>query len=239
MAITAITPACSGSVTTRSAASGTLPAMLRLITRTPRPLHFLDRLGDRAAHQCAGQHDDARPRQARDGADCRGQRFLADERNRVDRDALAADVVAIGFADGPDRDLPDLCASADDDHALAVDRHQRRRFLDATDDGQRGKRVAQAPKVFRRVQLQVHDEAFSTLPQAFDRADVGRVLRDDPRDLRERPRRVVGGEQQAVPGRSHAERMLTGFRLQAAGSRTLDASRHRPQACRLLKPVAC
>ena len=35
IAITAITPACSGSVTTRSAASGTLPAMLRLITITP------------------------------------------------------------------------------------------------------------------------------------------------------------------------------------------------------------
>ena len=35
IAITAITPACSGSVTTRSAASGTLPAMFRLITRTP------------------------------------------------------------------------------------------------------------------------------------------------------------------------------------------------------------
>jgi len=34
-AITAITPACTGSVTTRSAASGTLPAMLRLMTRRP------------------------------------------------------------------------------------------------------------------------------------------------------------------------------------------------------------
>ena len=35
-AITAITPACTGSVTTRSAASGTLPAMFRLITSSPR-----------------------------------------------------------------------------------------------------------------------------------------------------------------------------------------------------------
>ena len=34
-AITAITPACTGSDTTRSAASGTLPAMLRLITSKP------------------------------------------------------------------------------------------------------------------------------------------------------------------------------------------------------------
>ena len=35
-AMTAITPACTGSLTTRSAASGTLPAMLRLITSMPR-----------------------------------------------------------------------------------------------------------------------------------------------------------------------------------------------------------
>ena len=35
MAITAITPACTGSVTTRSLASGTLPAMFRLITVSP------------------------------------------------------------------------------------------------------------------------------------------------------------------------------------------------------------
>ena len=34
-AITAITPACTGSVTTRSAASGTLPAILRLMTKSP------------------------------------------------------------------------------------------------------------------------------------------------------------------------------------------------------------
>ena len=34
-AITVITPACTGSVTTRSAASGTLPAMFRLTTSRP------------------------------------------------------------------------------------------------------------------------------------------------------------------------------------------------------------
>jgi hypothetical protein len=34
-AITVMTPACTGSVTTRSAASGTLPAMLRLTTSRP------------------------------------------------------------------------------------------------------------------------------------------------------------------------------------------------------------
>ena len=214
IAITAITPACSGSVTTRSAASGTLPAMLRLITRTPRRFTSLT-ASVIAPPISAPASTTTRARgQPRDGADGRGQRLLADERNRVHRDALAADVVAIGLADGADGDLPDLCASADDDHALAVDRHQRRRFLDVPDDGQRGERVAQPRKVFGGIQLQVHREVFSTLPQAFDRADVGRMLRDHPRDLRERPRRVVGGEQQAVPGRSHGERMLTGSGFQ-------------------------
>jgi hypothetical protein len=62
-AITAITPACTGSLTTRSAASGTLPAMFRLITSSPvRALPA--RLLDLAAHQRSGQHQRLGPGQA-------------------------------------------------------------------------------------------------------------------------------------------------------------------------------
>ena len=144
MAITAITPACSGSVTTRSAASGTLPAMFKLITMTPLASAARDGVGDRAAHQRAGQHQHPRARQPRDGAHGVGQRLLADERNRVHRDALAADVVPIRLADRADRHLADLRAAADDDHALAVDGHQRRRLFDAPDDRERRERARAA-----------------------------------------------------------------------------------------------
>ena len=52
-------------------------------------------------------------------------------RNRVDRDALAADVVAIGFGNRPHRDHPDLSAAAHHDHPLAVDPSEGRCFRDA------------------------------------------------------------------------------------------------------------
>ena len=46
---------------------------------------------------------------------------LADERDRVDGDPLAAQVVAVGLAHGAERDLGDLGAAADDDDPLAED----------------------------------------------------------------------------------------------------------------------
>ena len=44
---------------------------------------------------------------------------LADERDRVDADPLAAQVVPVGLADRAERDLGDLRSAADDDHPLA------------------------------------------------------------------------------------------------------------------------
>ena len=55
---------------------------------------------------------------------------LADQGNRVDRDALAADVVTVRFGDGPERHLADLGPAAHDDDALAVNLGQRRRLLE-------------------------------------------------------------------------------------------------------------
>jgi hypothetical protein len=55
-----------------------------------------------------------------------GELLFAHERDGVDRDALAADVVAVGLGDGALRDHADLRAAADDDHALAVDGLKRR-----------------------------------------------------------------------------------------------------------------
>ena len=137
MAITAMTPACSGSETTRSAASRTLPTMLRAMTLQPLTLDLAHRLGNLAAHDRARQHQNLRAWQAGHGPHRVGQRLLPHQRNRIHRDALAADVVTIGLADGADGDLPHLRAAADDDDALAVDGQQRGLERDALDQRQR------------------------------------------------------------------------------------------------------
>ena len=179
MAMTAITPACSGSVTTRSAASGTLPAMFKLITMTPwrfssatasviaPPISAPARTSTRARGSRAT---------ARHGV---GQRLLADERNRVDGDALAPDVVAVRLADRADRHLSHLRAPANDDHALAVDGHQRRRLFDAPDHVERRQRAAQGGEVRHLVQLENDREAVIAPSEALDRSDVRAVVGDD------------------------------------------------------------
>ena len=129
--ITAITPACTGSVTTRSAASGTLPAIFRLITTNPCCAHLAHRGLDVAAHQRTGQHQRLGARQPRHRAHRVGQFLLAHQRNRVHRDVFAANVVPVRLAHGADRHLPHLRAAAHDDDALAVDRLQRLDHLHA------------------------------------------------------------------------------------------------------------
>ena len=99
--------------------------------------HLAHGVLDLAAHQRAGQHERAGARQAGHGAHGFGQRLLADQRDGVDRDVLAADVVAVGLGDRADRHLADLRAAAHDDDPLAVDPLERRRHLEAADDRQR------------------------------------------------------------------------------------------------------
>src|SRR6266550_4089144 len=64
-------------------------------------------------------------RQVGHGAHGGGDGFLADERNRVDADPLAPQVVPVGLADGAERDLGDLRAAADDDDPFAEDAAER------------------------------------------------------------------------------------------------------------------
>src|SRR5215813_12050244 len=60
-------------------------------------LDLSHRLCDVAAHQRAGQDEDTGAVQAGYGANRAGQALLADERDRVDRDPLAPDVVAVSL----------------------------------------------------------------------------------------------------------------------------------------------
>src|ERR1035437_6447538 len=63
-------------------------------------LDLNDGPGDITAHDRAGQQEGASPVEVGHGADCRSKVLLADERNGVDGDLLATEVVAVGLADG-------------------------------------------------------------------------------------------------------------------------------------------
>src|SRR6187431_1940607 len=115
--MTAIVPAWTGSETTRSTWSVIEPTMLSAMIGMPTersssaatlmspPMIEPARTSSRAR----GRSD--RPDRGRDVA-------LADERDRVDRDQLPAQVVAIRLGHGPQRDLGDLGAATHDDDAL-------------------------------------------------------------------------------------------------------------------------
>ena len=119
--MTAIVPAWTGSRDdeVRDVRHG--PAMFSAMTGMPDGLDLLHGLGDLAAHDRAGQHKDVGPGQVRDRAHGVGDLLLADERDRVDADPLAAQVVAVRLGDGAQVHLRDLRPAADDDHALAED----------------------------------------------------------------------------------------------------------------------
>ena len=139
-AITAIVPAWTGSDTTRSTCSVIEPTMFRAMIGMPTARSSSRGHADVAAHDRAGEDQQSGARQVGDGPDGGGDVLLADERDRVDADPLAAQVVAVGLADRAQRDLGDLCAAADDDHPLAEDAVQRARQVDAADVGQPGER---------------------------------------------------------------------------------------------------
>src|SRR4029079_9749494 len=95
------------------------------VQRDDRDPDFAQFLGGRrnvATHDRARQDEQPGARQVGDGP-YRGRDIgLTDERDRVDRDALAAQVVAVGLAHGTQRDLGDLCAATDHDDPLAEHR---------------------------------------------------------------------------------------------------------------------
>ena len=97
--------------------------------------HLIGRRADVAAHDRAGEHEQPRAGQVGDRADRGRDVGLADEGDRVDRDPLAAQVVAIGLAHRSERDLGDLRATADHDDPLAIDPSEVRRLLHQPDSG--------------------------------------------------------------------------------------------------------
>ena len=196
-AITAITPACTGSVTTRSAASGTLPAMLRLITSSPCARTSRTAASISPPMSDAGEHEGPGPRQAGHRPHRLRERLLAHEGDRVHRDVLAADVVAVGLGDGADRHLADLGPAAHDDDPLAVDalegldhleREDRVERAQVGEEGVRRSRAAR-PRSRRGSRRRALDD--------LDGRDVAPVAGDHPRQLVEDARSAPGADVEA------------------------------------------
>src|SRR5206468_11168584 len=110
---------------------------------------------------------------------------LADERDGVHRDALAADVVAVRFGDRADGDLPDLRAAAHDDDPLAVDRLERVHDLHAAHDVELLERRDERLGATREADLEVDAVLRRALARDRDRRDVATLLRDDAGELME------------------------------------------------------
>ena len=176
-AMTVMTPACTGSLTTRSHASGTLPAMLRLTTRRPwlrtsRTAFSISPPISAPAStraEARGSRATARTASARGCSPTSG--------NGVDGDALAADVVAVRFGDRADRDLTDLRTPAHDDDALSIDPAECLDRAGVADDGQRPELVDQRLWITgcRQVDLDVDAGVTGRFGCRLDRCDVAVV----------------------------------------------------------------
>ena len=197
-AITAMTPAWTGSVTTRSAASGTVPAMFSEITNNPLPRTSSTAVAISPAHQRTGEHEQPDARKPDDRPDGRGERLLADEGNRVHRDVLAADVVAVGLGNGAERHLADLRAAPHDDDALAVHAREGRRLLGPLDAGDRADVLEQLPQVrLTDVELEVDLRDAAGDVQIHVR-DVDLVIRNHLRQPEQHPGLVRHGHEHGV-----------------------------------------
>ena len=219
-AMTAIVPAWTGSETTRSTWSVIEPTMLSAMIGMPDGAQLVGRHADVAAHDRAGQDQEPSARQVGDGPDGRRDVLLADERDGVDADPLAAQVVPVGLADRAERDLGDLRAAADDDDPLAEHAIERPGQVDRADVVDR---------------LERRDEA--VLGDALDlELDLGeRRVALDPADRGQRPdpTRRCAATRSATAVMASA-RSTTSNRIAAVGlgasRRAASASEPRPAA---------
>ena len=160
--MTAMVPAWTGSLTTRSATEVTEPTMLSVMTGMPVAWSSRTACGDLATHDRPGEDQDVGAWQVRHGAHGGGDVLLAHERDGVHRDALAPEVVTVGLGDRAQAHLGDLRPAADDDHPLAEDLAQGRprlggRHARCIPDRGRGGLAVEVPE------LDVHDPVHARL----------------------------------------------------------------------------
>jgi len=140
-----------------------------------------------------------------DGSHRVGQLLLTDQRDRVDRDALAADVVAVGFGHRALRHHADLGAAADHDHALAIDPLEGRNHVHALDALDAFQVLDETGLVDGSGDLDLELRHVIPPCAARDVLDVGAMPVYDLGDPVEHARLVAGDQQQAEdrPGVRH------------------------------------
>src|SRR6267143_7098185 len=116
--------------------------------------------------------------ESRDSPDRLSQLLLAHQRNRVDRDALASDVVPVSLRDRSLRDHAHLGAAADHDHPLAVDALKRWDPAHLGDPVQAFKVRHQARFVAGAGYLELQLSEILTVRPAGDVRDIRAVLED-------------------------------------------------------------
>ena len=160
---------------------------------------------DVAAHDRAGQDEQPGARQVGDGAHGRGDGRLADERDGVDRDPFAAQVVAVGLAHRAEGDLGDLRPATDDDDPLAEDRSPG-----PASDGS----IRTSSRPSRAADQGVLGDAFDLELDLDER----RLALDGP-DRRQRPDPSADGRGRPVMAESASARSTTSKRMAAASPR--------------------
>jgi len=163
----------------------------------PRLTDLAHRVGDVAAHQRARKHQHPRAMQPGNRSHCVCQLLLANQRDRVDRDALAADVVAVGLGHRALRHHADLGAAADDDHPLAVDALKGGHHTHALHALDPLQVLDQLSLVVgpRDLDLELSHIVFSC--PSRDVFDIGAVLEDHLREPVQHARLVERGNEQA------------------------------------------
>ncbi len=188
ISITAITPASTGSLTTTSAASGTEPAMF--VHRTMIPASLISRTAVLMSPPISA------PASTSDRPHRLGQLLLPHQRNRVDRDALASDVVPVRLGDRALRHHPYLRAAADDDHPLAVDALKRGHSTDLGNALEADQVRDQLRLVAGAADLELQLGGILAMGAAGDVGDVRAVLEDRLRDAVEHTGLVARRDQE-------------------------------------------
>ncbi len=145
--------------------------------------NFAHSLFDLSAHQSTGEHERTGSGQPRNGADGVGDGLLSYQWDGVDRDMLAADIVAVGFGYGADRDLAHLGAATDDDDSFPEDLLKCLDDADIADDRRRQEVGTKAIGIARHIDFEVDAGFRGPLLDDLDIGDVAVMTRDNAGQL--------------------------------------------------------
>ncbi len=109
--------------------------------------------------------------------------MLANQRNRIDRNMLAANVVTVRFRNRSERDLANLRAATHNDDSLAVDLLKRLHRHGRTDDRQPRYILDQRFERAGEIQLEINPRVDRLIFHDRNRTDIAVVLGNDTGEL--------------------------------------------------------